>query len=185
MMVRRTALTLVMSLCLASGCYSFRSQMADNWIAIRNAEEARQAWLSCRDIYIDCEPNLYDFGLGFRAGYSHVAGGGVGCPPTLPPQRYWSARYQDDCGRQQVVAWYNGWSHGVEVALRDGVGNRNQMVTSLQLYPQCRTQTEITLPDSHANAYGEEVPGWNGGAGQPLEPTPLIPQLTPPSSDLY
>lgn len=183
MTIRRTAIMLLLGASLLSGCFSLRTAISDEMIAIRNYEQARGAWASCRDIYVDCEPNLYDFGLGFRAGYVAVAGGGNGCPPTLPPQRYWGARFQNDSGRAQAVSWYNGYSHGVEVAMADGVGGNSGMVTSLELYPQCRTTAEIQLPSStDMNLQPLEMDPYGNDPGMLA---PQAPQLNAPPTELY
>ena len=180
MMVRKAALMLAVGVTLLSGCYSLQTAFTDDMIAWRNYRAAQSAWWSCRDVYVDCEPNLYDFGLGFRAGYINVASGGNGCPPTLPPQRYWGPYYQSDCGREQVVAWYNGYAHGVELATADGMGNSNQIVTSMELYPQCRTATQIELPNPHEVGTAPVDPQY----GEGLVP-PRAPQLNPAPADLY
>lgn len=181
MPVRRTALLLVLGMSLACGCHSLQTRVSDDMIAARNYRESLMAWWSVRHIYADNEPHLNDFGRGFRVGYENVANGGNGCPPTLPPQRYWAARYQDDYGHEQVVSWYNGYSHGVELALADGVGHRNEIVTSMQLYSHANPPTEIALPHPdelnapQGTTYEEGV----------LVPEPTAPALSPTPNDLY
>ncbi|MCA9080900.1 MAG: hypothetical protein KDA58_10100 [Planctomycetaceae bacterium] len=185
MTVRRTAMGLALGLMLTSGCHSLHTCVSEQIIACRNHEEAKMAWWSCEEYYYDCEPHLHDFGLGFQAGYQAIANGGDGCPPTMPPQKYWGVCYQSCEGREKVVSWYNGYSHGVSVALQDGVQNRNQIVTAMELYPRCQTVTEVTLPGADQPGTGSLIapqPDAQLEPPQPLTPVePEGPALVPPA----
>lgn len=90
---------------------------------------AKRAWTARQDRFCGRERLDY-FGAGFRDGYASVAMGGTGCPPPLPPQRYWGWRYQNCEGQQCVASWFDGYPAGARAAEEDGVGNWNRMQTS-------------------------------------------------------
>ena len=75
---------------LVGGCADLQELKID----ARNKYLAREAWDDLQTTY-GCMNYEKDFGRGFRDGYFDVAEGGEGCPPVLPPQRYWSARYRE------------------------------------------------------------------------------------------
>ena len=60
------------------------------------------------------------FERGWRQGYYDVTKGGDGCPPSVPPQQYWTVKYQNAEGCRQIATWYNGYRRGVTAARRDG-----------------------------------------------------------------
>ena len=90
---------------------------------------AKRAWADRYDNYCDRECADH-FGAGFRDGYADVAKGGTGCPPPLPPRRYWGWRYQNAAGQQGVAAWFDGYPAGARAAEEDGVSNWSRMQTS-------------------------------------------------------
>ena len=159
----------------AQGCYSFQSCIDDSLISMRNSHEACRAWWACRGIYKECEPHLHHFGEGFRAGYQAVAEGGNGCPPALPPHHYWKGCYQSEKGREKVVAWYNGYSHGAFMAQSEGLPDRNRIVTAYELYRKNSpvVAPEIPLPSEQAIDTEEELLE-SMGAGH-------APELVPPA----
>lgn len=118
---------------LVTGCahmYDVTDECVIKW---KCCHEAKMAWLRCRDLYINVN-YPFDFGQGFRAGYETVCLGGDGCPPAMPPRSYWSYHYQGDEGRCQVMAWYDGYHHGVLAAQCDGCEGQCQVLCAADLY---------------------------------------------------
>lgn len=145
--MRRLALALALLLC---GCHSLHDCVNQSLIDVRDHCEAHTVWKSCGKDLAACDDNPCHFGEGFREGYRAVAAGGNGCPPTLPPRKYWCVLYQNDAGRQKVVSWYNGYAAGAAAAQQNGVQERNRLVTATELYHrQCQTcPTEIVIEES-------------------------------------
>lgn len=113
----RSLLLSGLALLAASGCAELQEDKIDN----RNKWLARRAWESLEVCYQDFD-YTDDFGRGFRKGYFDVANGGTGCPPIIPPQRYWSVKYASPRGHQRTHAWFEGYRYGAVVAEQDGVG---------------------------------------------------------------
>lgn len=103
------------------------NRATDNFIlGWRNRAWAHKAWQH----YLATHGNphyTHDYGMGFRAGYIDVAAGANGCPPILPPRRYWSWRYQTPEGQQKMAAWFKGYSVGAAAADKDGIGNWSEI----------------------------------------------------------
>ena len=114
----------------ASGCTVY--QGVTNYIAYNSqTDDVVIGWrdyVYSRRAYNLREPNLPtgrfpgSFKAGFIAGYHNVAGGGNGCPPSLPPRKYWSWKYQTPEGQCKVNAWFEGYPHGARAAEEDGIG---------------------------------------------------------------
>ncbi|MCA9053951.1 MAG: hypothetical protein KDA75_08950 [Planctomycetaceae bacterium] len=145
--MRSLALVLTLQLC---GCYTLHDCVNQSLIDVRDHCEAHAVWKSCGKDQAACEEYPCNFGEGFREGYRAVSAGGNGCPPTLPPRKYWCVLYQNDEGRQKVVSWYNGYAAGAAAAHGNGVQERNRLVTATDLYhrqcPECRTEIVIDPP---------------------------------------
>jgi hypothetical protein len=63
-----------------------------------------------------------DYEHGWKSGYFDVSTGGCGEPPVIPPNKYWSTRYQSDSGQAAVEDWYTGFQDGAIAAEGDGSG---------------------------------------------------------------
>lgn len=113
------ARTMVLALIAGAlaGCGSLNEYKIDS----RNHRLARRAWNCMKHVYADVD-YPYDFGLGFQEGYFDVASGGNGCPPLLPPKRYWTANLANPLGHRRTHAWFEGYKYGALVAEQDGVG---------------------------------------------------------------
>lgn len=90
-----------------------------NW---RNSNWSQRAWAE-REEQFAGQIHSDDFKEGFRAGYTEIAQGGVGCLPTVPPRKYWSWRYQSPDGQARVDAWFAGYPEGVKAAQDEGIGD--------------------------------------------------------------
>jgi hypothetical protein len=64
--------------------------------------------------------NSPDYGLGFRDGFTDYLDAGPGNVPLLPPRHYWKSRFQTPAGHQAILDWYDGFSHGAQVAAETG-----------------------------------------------------------------
>lgn len=123
---------------LLAGCHQIYNDITDFRMARRVNREASHVWRVCSYAYEDQVYHLDDFRDGFRAGYAQVLGGGDVCPPTLPPKKYWSIRYQSQEGRERIDAWFSGHETGVATALQDGV----QDEVRIPLSPYRRAQLQ-------------------------------------------
>jgi hypothetical protein len=111
---------------------------------------------------------------GFIAGYHDVAKGGKGCPPAIPPRRYWSWKYQTAEGQCKVNEWFAGYPYGAKAAEEDGIGNyRDIQISSeveallkaegktgtacLDCGPQPKSPTPLTYPDGEVIEPGNQV----------------------------
>jgi hypothetical protein len=179
----------------APGCSAFRGlqeyleyneeceETILNW---RDYNWSWQAWRFRKRMYRG-QPQFFAFGEGFRAGYTNVASGGDGCPPALPPRKFWSYGFQSAEGQSKVAAWYAGFPEGVRAAREDGVGlyqdiqvagSVNSMFSSGYQQGGCPTCGEIHLgPVEHVNPEMMDA--------SPLEPmsesqVPIMPQTYTP-----
>lgn len=73
-----------------------------------------------------CEPgvpkrNKYarHFERGWVQAYYNISKGADCCPPSAPPEQYWSTKYQNNDGQRKIAAWFTGYSCGVAAAQRD------------------------------------------------------------------
>jgi len=103
---------------IASGC----TQLEDARLEGRLRRMARSAYANspgaCNGV-----AHSYDYVRGFEEGYYDVASGGDGCPPALPPKKYWSATYASPVGQEHIEAWFQGFRDGAATAKSDGVAS--------------------------------------------------------------
>jgi hypothetical protein len=159
-----------------SGCYSITDGINSRAMSLRDCCDAQRVWLAYRADYVDCAAYPHYFGEGFKAGYRAVAEGGQGCPPPLPPRKYWSVCYQNEAGKLKILNWYNGHAQGVLVAQQLGVQNRNKLVTGADLYRRnCPVEIVIDPPPSSMPPLDGEMPQ-EMAPGETL-PQPAIPHL--------
>ena len=125
-----------------TGCSSLWDQIDESIFIMRTKSHARKAWKHSRGAYSCLEHNLNDFERGFIAGYVAVATGGDGCPPSLPPRRYWKTKYSTPRAKKLVVAWFDGYQHGAAAAMADGVSASRRILTSGEIYHKCREHVE-------------------------------------------
>lgn len=158
---------LLSSICAGSGCATVRSlqdevaynDQLDRWATgVTSCLHAHHAWYVKKGEHAD-EPHLMDFGAGFRQGYVAVARGGDGCPPTLPPRRYWNYRFERPEGQRRIAAWFTGYPYGVLAAAEYGAGVKQRVPSSASI--QGRTDS---FGETAETAPAEPVP---------VEPVPV------------
>lgn len=124
-----------------------------------NRRLARDAWNACRKVYRDL-PWREDFEMGFKRGYTDRASGLNGCPPALPPRRYWTAKNMGMHGIERTNTWFDGYRHGVAVAEQDGVADLSRIPTSIPMGPpppavmdmaETITPTPASSPEEYLN----------------------------------
>ncbi len=171
--VKRTLFLLLLIPSLMTGCAAIEESKNDCFSTCQDRLQAWHIWRRVKHCYAD-EPNLKAFGEGFRAGFIHIKNGGNGCPPLLPPRKYWSSCCYRGCqGQAASVSWFNGFSQGVTQGLYDGVAGSNTIVTSRDLYGnQCEETIDITEMLEHVRENGSmSDPDWaQPGYGAPDEP---------------
>jgi hypothetical protein len=156
----------------------------------RNSVWAREAWHSQKSKYAG-HPQFHAFGEGFRDGYIAVASGGNGCPPPVPPRKYWNWRYQTPEGQAQVAAWWEGYPYGAKAADEDGAGLYQQIQVSHPIQVQYSPEFLNPANTTPAPAGGNPLPGPAPNRGPVLEqvfPIPQgglegLPELAPPAAD--
>ncbi|MEZ6045090.1 MAG: hypothetical protein R3C11_05820 [Planctomycetaceae bacterium] len=67
---------------------------------------------------------------GWKEGYTDVALGGDGNPPTFPPVPYRSFKYRSPEGHQIIDLWFDAYRQGANAALQEGVQHWNYLPTS-------------------------------------------------------
>ena len=116
--MKRITPLLLFSASVAVGC----TQLEDNRIEARQRRMARAAYVTSPGACNGMQHSV-DYAKGFEAGYFDVASGGDGCPPALPPKKYWSATYNSPVGQEHVKAWFQGFRDGAAAARADGVAS--------------------------------------------------------------
>lgn len=151
----RTLVALALALALTAGC-----------AGSRRAVDTSLKYLESKAAYEQsCPPQLphtfqRHYERGWRCGYMTVAKGRKPCPPAVPPQQYWSHKYQSAEGRQFIVTWYDGWRAGAECASGFGIDNCYRVPA---IHTDCDCRTACNFPTSGVLPNPETVA--NVGAG--------------------
>ncbi|MBI1347052.1 hypothetical protein GC163_12260 [bacterium] len=121
---------------MLSGCASIRDAVLQDKLYLRNSKEAAHAWREFCDIRTSGNDDwaTEHYKIGFRDGYVGVAMGANGCPPTLPPKRYWKPEFRTPQGKVCVTDWYNGYAEGAQSAKSAGAPERNRVLTAVDVY---------------------------------------------------
>lgn len=157
-MKNQRALILITSLMVLpmTGCFTISNYFDELRFSRTLHSRAKKVWSRSEGAYQHVEHDLDDFGRGFVAGYRDVARGRNGCPPTVPPPRYWRTKYSNAAGKRQVVAWFDGYHHGAAAAKGDGISNSRQLLTSQEVYNKCRQYVEYLPEDVFQEEFDEE-----------------------------
>ena len=106
---RCIALLLTLS---SMGCVAFQ----DSGYSTAQKCRAHTAWWSKRSERCSSNP-LSHYSRGWRHGYSDVLMGGDGNCPPVPPQCYWSSKYQSERGDAAIESWFAGYRDGSTAAI--------------------------------------------------------------------
>jgi len=160
--------------------YAQYNDVTDDFVVgWRNYAWANKAW-HARKGYHACEPQLHDFGEGFRAGYRDVAAGSNGCPPPLPPRQYWSWKYQNPEGQAKTGAWFAGYPHGAKAAEEDGAGNWREIPVSHVIEQQYAPEfSQAQIPRCDGSCYPQPWSDSMPGRRDPPEEQLPMPQGVP------
>lgn len=103
--------TFIVFLTGCSGLSSYRDDMAIQAMAKRSyaRREGKRAVGPCSK----------DYERGWRQAYFDISHGGDGCPPSVPPEVYWSTKYQNPQGCKHITAWYDGYRCGSAAAMAE------------------------------------------------------------------
>lgn len=111
-----TRLPTVIILCLGtslllSGCTGV-SRLREE---LATREMAKSSYASNYHGTATCQESRH-FERGWRQAYYNVSKGADPCPPSVPPEVYWSTKYQNPEGCGKIAAWYEGYRAGATVA---------------------------------------------------------------------
>ncbi len=141
-------------------CIAYNDSANDFVISYRNDVWAADSWHQHKHAFAG-EYHLKAFGDGYRAGYVAVASGGSGCPPAIPPRKYWRWQYQTPEGQAQMAAWSSGFPHGAAAAEQDLAGEFMEIPVSenvkLQYSPEFESGT-MYLPNEVLEEYQIDTP---------------------------
>lgn len=133
------------------GCVSFQDceyKFAQNW-------RAHRAYWECSEDYFGTRMGFH-FARGWKKGYSDVLMGGDGQCPAVPPQCYWSHKFQSEWGEAAIEDWYQGYAQGAATALASGREHYNEVPRS-DYFRQC---SPSCLSSDYAEYdYGKSVLG--------------------------
>lgn len=104
-----------------------------------------------------CDSGMgYHFASGWKKGYADVLMGGDGQCPAVPPQCYWSHKFQNERGEAAIEDWFQGYSQGAAVAQASGREHYHDVPRS-DYFRQC-TPTCLSSDYSEFD-YGKSVVG--------------------------
>jgi hypothetical protein len=153
------------------GCVSFQ----DNEYQVAQEFRAHRAWIFARPDRCSANPRSH-FSRGWRRGYADVLMGGDGQCPAVPPQCYWSHKYQTNRGDVAVKDWFSGYSYGAAAAIASGCDHYNSVPladTFRNCKPSCLSSDDSPYP------MGKTTLGLRTHHSEPTEELP-----TPGKSDL-
>jgi hypothetical protein len=166
--MKRCTPTLLLLVAMGGGC----AQIEDMRLKSQQRRLAYSSWAGAGGSYCHVAHSV-DFQKGYVDGYTDVASGGDGCPPALPPKKYWGAAYQTPNGREHVKAWFAGFREGAEAAKRDGVESFSQIYVS----------PEHRRPNMAPGYQGQPMPSAVGSmevpTPPPMQPVPQAPVQAP------
>jgi hypothetical protein len=186
----RNALASIAILLITPGCAAIQDWHYNEVNCLRT----ECAWIKCAGS-VRCVICASDYGHGWKEGYFCVSTGGSGQPPTLPPKKYWCAKYQNSDGQQAIADWYAGFQDGVIMAERRGAGQYHylhphglptgcpeQYVDGLSQaqaeYGAAENYREETVSDDQVNPLRPSAPP--SPPAPPAYSTPVDPSELPP-----
>ncbi len=132
----------------STGCMTgpYGAFMDEQMGGYRNHVWARRAY-NLR--YGNCDRDYPDhFRQGFVDGYSDVCNGSDGYVPAVPPEKYWSVKYQSPEGAKCVNTWFKAYPLGVKAAREDSAGAFHSVYISKMIQSALvQDKADHVLPD--------------------------------------
>lgn len=147
----------------------------------RNRKLAKAAWTEYQASPAGCSCSS-DYGCGFQEGYTDfLTYGGTGCPPYVPPRRYWRLNYQTPQGYAAAQDWFAGFRAGSVAAQSSGYRNFLTVPSAGSPYRFVPTAPSPTVTDgpmmAPPPATAPDVPA--GSEPVPTPPAAAEPVLAP------
>ena len=145
------------------GCVSFQDC---EYRFAQNFRAHRAYWSSCDDLFGTRMGRHY--ARGWKKGYADVLMGGDGQCPAVPPQCYWSFKFQSEAGAAAIDEWYQGYSQGAAEALASGRDQYHGVPRSdyfRQCSPSCLS-SDYSEYDYGKSVLGIQAKGANNDATQ-------------------
>ena len=116
---------------------------------------------------------------GWMEGYIDVSKGGEGCAPPLPPEQYWSFKYQCAEGHAAIQTWYRGFQDGAHAAFADGAQQYNYIPSPSMAgpapyhgpitYPASPVEM-VPMPEDRTSALPAKASPMTSQSARPAEP---------------
>ena len=173
-MNKRTLLTLLIlvgGMAIAGGCTSF-SRCSEEMTLLDTAKRAyRHSGAAAPKSGTKFSRH---FERGWQQGYYNVSKGMGDCPPSVPPEAYWSIRYKNPDGCRKIAAWYDGFRAGATAAqcdARDQFSDVPYMAAGCQREGACMCSPEMPLRSGNEEAMPTVVPA----EAAPVVPADYLP----------
>lgn len=121
---------------------------------------ACDAWRQSPD-YVARRPATRDYSNGWKRGYFVVSTGGSCEPPVVPPQCYFSPKYQSPEGAEAIHQWYSGFQDGARAAVQSGAPNWHPVPSWTVMTSESHDHPPFEAP--------------------PADPSHVLPPPTPPA----
>jgi len=115
-------------LCAGIACFGGCASIDDYHYSWANHRRAELAWERSSTQHIRGNVSIH-YGAGWKQGYFDVCMGKSGEPPVVPPNKYWSPRFQGENGQVAIEDWYTGYQDGATGAQSSGVGEWHPIYT--------------------------------------------------------
>ncbi len=173
MNVKLACLGLAFMMCLSGCLYEIRDDIDEFAITTQNRILASRAWRRNCEVHSECAYR-HDLKAGFLAGYAAIINGSRGCPPTIPPRKYWDAVADPLVMQARTECWFQGWSYGTIAAESDGVAGLHRIVTrgggqQLELLPVA-AMPEEAFESPAGDGDDPEVPSAPPEVSEPPQP---------------
>lgn len=115
-------------LCASIAGFGGCASIEDYHYSWANHRRAALAWEKGSTIHDRVHSSAH-YEHGWKEGYFDVCMGKSGEPPVVPPNKYWSPRYQGESGQLAIEDWYAGYQDGATSAQCSGVGEWHPIYT--------------------------------------------------------
>ncbi|MCA9039561.1 MAG: hypothetical protein KDA65_04360 [Planctomycetaceae bacterium] len=122
------------------------------------------------------------FERGWKAGFTDVALGGDGNPPTFPPVPYRSFKYRNPEGHQVIDIWFDAYREGANAAISEGIQHFNYLPTSQHEHYREVVTSSTSMVSPHEPTPTEVIPS-KGQSADPFEGSEPPAELNEPAED--